>query len=139
MLKTTLTALLLGTIAAHAQTPVPVPVRAVAQLQELVRKTQAEVVVGISSKKLPAETRPLLNRVLVQAASDFLALAAHQPTREAYYKSLDVGLAKLKPMLPGVKDREQVAEYFQDMLDIVGLDTSEGRLTAFVEGSAPRE
>lgn len=139
MLKITLTALLLGAFAARAQTTMPVPAKAVAQLQELVRKTQAEVVIGISSKKLPAETRPLLNRVLVQAASDFLALAAHQPTREGYYKTLDAGLAKLQPMLPGVKDREQVAEYFQDMLDIVGIDTSEGRLTAFVEGSASRE
>ncbi|MDQ2771963.1 MAG: DUF4844 domain-containing protein [Bacteroidota bacterium] len=139
MLKIILTALLLGAFAVQAQTPAPVPAKAVAQLQELVRKTQAEVVIGISSKKLPAETRPLLNRVLVQAASDFLALAAHQPTREAYYKTLDAGLAKLKPMMPGVKDREQVAEYFQDMLDIVGLDSSEGRLTAFVEGGNSRE
>ena len=35
--------------------------------------------------------------------------------------------------LDRVLHRQQVAEYYQDLLDIVGLDSSEGRLTAFVE------
>jgi len=50
-------------------------------------------------------------------------------------QSLDAGLVRLMPLVPQVEDRQQVAEYYQDLLDIVGLDSSEGRLTAFVEGN----
>ena len=53
-------------------------------------------------------------------------------------RTLELGLTRLVPLVPKVRDREQVAEYFQDLLDIVGLNSSEGRLTAFVEGGLPK-
>ena len=122
----------------YAQTLVPVPAKAVARLEQLVRKTQSVVVIGNSSGKLPAEARPKLNRVLVESAAEFLRLASHNPTREGYFKTLDAGLARLEVLAVEAEERQQVAEYFQDMLDIVGMESSEGRLTAFVDGAGVR-
>ncbi|MET4075124.1 DUF4844 domain-containing protein [Hymenobacter sp. UYCo722] len=130
--------LLASTFCSYAQTSVVVPAKAVAQLERLVRQTQAEVVIGSRRSTLPPETRPMLNKLLVQTASEFLALAGRKPSREDFYKSLDTGLARIKPLVTQVQERQQVAEYFQDMLDIVGLESSEGRLTAFVESPGAR-
>ena len=106
-----------------------------AQLANIKKQTQAAVVIGRRASTLPAEARPMLNTILVQSATDFLAITAQKPTREAYLQSLDAGLVRPMPLVPQVEDRQQVAEYYQDLLDIVGLDSSEGRLTAFVEGN----
>ena len=130
-----LPALLSLVLTAHAQTPMSVPAKAVARLEQLVRKTQAVVVIGNSSGRLPVEARPKLNRVLVDASAEFLRLASHNPTREGYFKALDASLARLNALATEAEDRQQLAEYFQDVLDIVGLESSDGRLTAFVEGS----
>ena len=125
-------------MASHAQNvaPVPhaVPEKAVVQLKKMLRQTQVEVVIDRRKSALPAEVPPLLNRVLVQSANDFLAITHGQPTKEAYYKSLKLSLERLESLATKQEDREQVAEYFQDLLDIVGLESSEGRLMAFVEG-----
>src|SRR6476469_9197675 len=123
-----LLALLCISLVSYAQTPVPVPAKAVARLEQLVRKTQSVVVIGNSSGKLPVEARPRLNRVLVESAAEFLRLASNNPTREGYLKSLDTNLARLDAIAVETADRQQVAEYFQDMLDIVGLESSDGRL-----------
>jgi hypothetical protein len=133
-----LLALLCLAIISHAQTPAPVPAKAIARLEQLVRKTQAVVVIGATSGKLPVEARPKLNRVLVEASAEFLRLASHSPTREDYFKTLDASLARLNKLAPAAEDRQQLAEYFQDVLDIVGLESSDGRLMAFVEAAAPR-
>ena len=125
-------------MASHAQNvaPVPhaVPEKRVGQLKKMLRQTQVEVVIDRRKSALPAEVPPLLNRVLVQSANDFLAITHGQPTKEAYYKSLKLSLERLESLATKQEDREQVAEYFQDLLDIVGLESSEGRLMAFVEG-----
>lgn len=130
--------LLFTALISYAQTPMPVPTKAVARLEQLVRKTQAVVVIGNSNGKLPVEARPKPNRVLVESASEFLRLASNGPTRESYFKTLDAGLARLELLAVEEEDRQQLAEYFQDVLDIVGLESSEGRLTAFVDGAGKR-
>lgn len=122
------------TVAGFAQTPVLVPAKAVARLEQLVRKTQAVVVIGNTSSNLPVEARPKLNRVLVESAAEFLRLASNNPTREGYFQTLDASLARLNSLVTQAKDRQQLAEYFEDVLDIVGLESSEGRLIAFVDG-----
>jgi hypothetical protein len=43
-----------------------------------------------------------------------------------------VGLARLEPLATTPEDRQQVADYFQELMEIVGLESSEGRLAAFV-------
>ncbi|HEX8506123.1 MAG TPA: DUF4844 domain-containing protein [Hymenobacter sp.] len=124
-------------LSGHAQTTaLAVPEKAVSQLEKMLRQTQTEVVVGKKASTLPAETRPVLNKILVQSTKDFLAITARKPTKEAYFQSLDESLTRLSALVTQAEDREQVAEYFQDLLDIVGLESSEGRLNAFVEGSS---
>ena len=110
-----------------------VPQKAVAQLEKIRKQTVDEIVIGMRKSSLPAETRPMLNRILVKSTSEFLVITSRKPTREAYLKCLDDNLSRISPLVPETKDREQVAEYFQDLMDIVGLESSEGRLAAFVE------
>lgn len=112
-----------------------VPEKAVARLEKIRKQTLAAVVVGQRASSLPAEARPMLNRILCQSATDFLAITAGKPNKQAYLWSLDAGLIRILPLVPQLEDRQQVAEYYQDLLDVVGLDSSEGRLVAFVEGS----
>ena len=133
-----LLALLCIALVGHAQTPVPVPAKAIARLEQLVRKTQEVVIIGNSNPNLPVEARPRLNRVLVESVAEFLRQASHNPTREGYLKTLDASLTRLEILAVEAEDRQQLAEYFQDVLDIVGLESSEGRLTAFVDGAAAR-
>lgn len=109
-----------------------VPVKATVLLEKMRKQTLAAVVVGKRPDSLPAETRPLLNKILLQSATDFLAITTRKPTKEAYLQSLDAGLSRLNPLISQVEDRQQVAEYYQDLLEIVGLESSEGRLAAFV-------
>lgn len=138
MKKLLLTLVTFTALAGHAQNvaPVPhaVPEKAVGQLETILRQTQVEVVADQRKSTLPAEVRLPLNRILVQSAKDFLAITHGKPTKEAYCKSLELGLEHLKSLATKKEDRQQVAEYFQDLLDIVGLESSEGRLMAFVEG-----
>ena len=129
---------LFAAVNSYAQTPAPVPAKAVARLEQLVRKTQSVVVIGNSNKNLPAEARPKLNRVLVESAAEFLRQASNSPTREGYFKTLDASLARMETLAIEAEERQQVAEYFQDVLDIIGLESSEGRLTAFVNGATAR-
>ena len=125
----------LTTSKAQDITAMTVPQKAVAQLENIRKQTQDAVVIGLRKTNLPAETRPILNRILVKSSTEFLAITNRKPSREAYLKCLDDNLSRISPLLPETKDREQVAEYFQDLMDIVGLESSEGRLTAFVETS----
>lgn len=128
-------ALLCLVLIGHAQTPVPISAKAVARFEQLVRRTQAVILIGASNSKLPVETRPKLSRVLVESAAEFLRLASHNLTREEYLEILDAGLARLELLAAEGDDRRQVAGYFQDMLDIAGLESSFGRFTVFVDGA----
>ena len=140
MKHTILTGLLtLGALAANAQTgtPVKVPAKAITQLEDLKELTKAEVSKAGKGTKAHAEVRPDLNRYLVISADDFLRVTKEQPTKEAYLKCLDTGLARVAALTATATDRQQVAEYFQELMEIVGLESSEGRLAAFV-GSADK-
>ncbi|MBH8559557.1 DUF4844 domain-containing protein [Hymenobacter negativus] len=125
--------LTLGTLAANAQTgKIQVPAQAITQLEDLKELTKAEVAKVGKATKAHAEVRPDLNRYLVISADDFLRVTKEQPTKEAYLKCLDNGLARVAPLTETATDRQQVAEYFQELMEIVGLESSEGRLDSFV-------
>ncbi|MDB5236539.1 MAG: hypothetical protein JWR44_3532 [Hymenobacter sp.] len=119
-------------VASHAQSgTLPVPPKAISQLEDLKELTKAEVA-GKAKSKAHAEVRPDLNRYLVISADEFLRVASAGPTKEAYLRCIEIGLARVEPLTNGPEDRKQVAEYFQDLMEIVGLDSSDGRLSAFV-------
>ena len=116
----------------QASTRLPVPPQAIGQLEDLMELTKLEAASVRPKSKAHAEVRPDLNRHLVISADEFRQVAAGGPTREAYLNCLETGLARLAPLTNGLDDRMHVAEYFQDLMEIVGLESSEGRLAAFV-------
>jgi hypothetical protein len=114
-------------------TRMQVPAKASSQLADLMDLTKAEVAkTGKVKAKAHAEVRPDLNRYLVISTNDFLQVTNSAPTKEAYLQCIDKGLARLAPLTTNVQDRQQVAEYFQELMEIVGLESSEGKLAAFV-------
>jgi hypothetical protein len=125
----------LSTMVGYAQsaTPMKVPATAISRLEDLKELTKkAAVNSGKVNAKAHAEVRPDLNRYLVISADEFVRITASEPSKEAYLKSIEMGLARLEPLATTAEDRQQVAEYFQELMEIVGLESSEGRLAAFV-------
>lgn len=140
-MRATLLSLLLGllTLAGHAQTSISlqVPPKALSRLANLKELTQRDATARRRDGKRTSELLPELNRELLAGLDDFARVTAAQPTKEAYLTSIDAGLARLSPLTRTTEDRQVVAEFYQALMDIVGLDSSEGRLTAFFEQPAP--
>ena len=123
-----------ATLSGFAQTiaPLKVPAQAISQLEELKELTKHEALATAHKGRLHAEVNPELNRWLVVATDDFVRVTANNPTREAYLTCIDRGLTRMAPLTQNTDDRMQVAEYFQELMEIVGLESSDGRLSAFV-------
>jgi hypothetical protein len=124
----------LATLSGYAQTatPVKVPAQALSQLEDLKELTKREASSEKHKGRQHAEVNPELNRWLVVAADDFVRVTTNTPTKEAYLECIDRGLTRMAPLTHDNDDRLQVAEYYQELMEIVGLDSSEGRLSAFV-------
>ena len=135
MLRLSLTlALGLRLLAAHAQTspPMTVPPTAISHLENLMEATKKAAAKSPGTKARHAETNPELNRYLVIAADDFLRVTREAPSQEAYLAAIDKGLGRLAALANTRPLRQQVADYYLDLLEIVGLESSEGKLDAFV-------
>lgn len=118
----------------HAQTiaAFSVPKDAVSKLEDVKELTKLVADPKSVDDKIQAEARPEINRLLVISADDFLRIiTAGKSSKEAYLACLDRELARLAPLTTNAQDRQQVADFFQDLMEIVGVDSSEGRLTAF--------
>ena len=143
LMRRILFTVLLGCLVANsnAQSVVlmTVPLAAISQLEDMKESTKLAVRRGKTNSRTPAELRPDLNRYLVISADDFLRVAASGPTKAAYLKCLEAGLVRVAPFTIGSKDREQVAAYYQELMEIVGLESSEGRLAAFVARAGKAE
>lgn len=120
--------------ASHAQTPTAftLPSRAAVKLEKTLKKTQAEVITDRKPNFVHVAARPLINRILVQSTTDFLAISSNGPTKEAFLQSLGTSLTNLSPLVKKMEEREDLAVYYQSLLEIVGLESSEGLLSAFV-------
>ena len=132
--------LLLGALAGRAQsaTVLPVSTKAVGQLDDFVQATKLapdKVRPGKDKVKgrMAAEAHPEINRYLVTAAADFRRVLLDQHTREGYLACIDQGLARLAPLAASREQRQEIATYFEELMEIVGLDSSEGKLLAFVQ------
>ncbi|GAA4051475.1 hypothetical protein GCM10022409_42840 [Hymenobacter glaciei] len=108
------------------------PAKVLAQLERYKDLTKHDATASGSATRSHSEVRPEINRLLVQSADEFAWVAAGRPTREAYLRCIDEGLARLSPYTRTAQDRQVVAEFYLDLMNIVGLETSEGRLNGFV-------
>ncbi|GAB3740336.1 hypothetical protein GCM10027594_20320 [Hymenobacter agri] len=117
---------------AHAQSALrPGSPVVVSRLEDFIEATKHVAEPGATAKS-QIEARLDLNRLLVIAAFDFVQITRNAPGREAYLQAMDRGLERFDPLMTTPEDRRQVAEFYIDLMDIVGIDSSDGRLDAFV-------
>jgi hypothetical protein len=93
---------------------------------------------GLSLESL----RPILTEKIHLAADDFQRVASGtSPTEAKYLEAIDTGLARFEDIYMDLdtEDRERVCSYFQELMDIVELESSGGRLNAFMYGFDPKE
>lgn len=83
----------------------------------------------------PEEVRPVLEAILNQSADEFLAITEAGPTQESYLQALAAGLARIDGDELDSEDRERVAGQYERLMDIVGLESSEGQLNRFMYGA----
>ena len=137
-----LTLLTWATLPAFAQeaTPVRVPAQALTQLEDFMEVTKGAVEAKARpGKNIPVEARPEVNRQLIISADEFRRVTKENPTREAYLACIDKGLGRVAPLTSTVGERQEVADFFQELVEIVGLRSSDGKLNAFVsQGSAKK-
>jgi hypothetical protein len=121
-----------GTVLAHAQTTLrPGSGLVIGRLENFIDATKRVAEAGATAKS-QAEARPELNRLLVIAAFDFVQITRNAPGREAYLEAMDRGLQRFDPLMVTPADRREVAEFYVDLMEIVGVESSDGRLDAFV-------
>ncbi|WP_421824980.1 DUF4844 domain-containing protein [Flagellimonas oceanensis] len=93
---------------------------------------------GIADEKM----RPIFTEKINDVASDFKSVSeSENPTDEKYQEKIKIGLSKFADvyMELDTEDRERVCTYFEELMDIVGLESSNGQLNKFMYGFDPNE
>ena len=93
---------------------------------------------GIADEKM----RPIFAEKINQAASDFQSIAeSDNQTDKKYQEKIGIGLSRFKDvyMELDTEDRERVCTYFEELMDIVGLKSSNGQLNKFMYGFDPND
>ncbi|MBA4276086.1 DUF4844 domain-containing protein [Flavobacterium sp.] len=91
---------------------------------------------GIADKKM----RPILNEKINKVAEGFKKIAQEKnPTEKEYQNEIKIGLESFTDIYLNLdtEDRERVCSYFEEIMDIVGLESSNGQLNNFVYGFDP--
>lgn len=86
--------------------------------------------------------RPAFTEKINLAANDFQKVAeGDEPTEAKYHAAMDEGLSRFAEIYLDLdtEDRERVCMYFEELMDIVGLESSGGRLNKFMYGFDPTE
>ena len=69
------------------------------------------------------------------AADDFAEVASgNEPTEKAYQEAIGKGLDRFSDIYLNIdtEDRERVCIYFEELMDIVGFESSGGQLNGFM-------
>lgn len=91
---------------------------------------------GISDEKL----KPTLTEKINSVAKDFQKVSeSKKPIKENYLNVIKSGLAKFPEIELGYdsEDRERICSYFEELMDIVNLESSNGLLNKFYYGFNP--
>lgn len=86
--------------------------------------------------------RPLLTDKINKAADDFREVAkSENPTAQKYQQKIRIGLRRFSEIYLSLdtEDRERVCSYVEELMDIVGLQSSDGQLNGFMYGFDPTE
>lgn len=93
---------------------------------------------GIGDEKM----RPIFTEKINQVALDFKTVAeSEKPTDKKYQEIIGIGLSRFTAVYLELdtEDRERVCFYFEELMDIVGLESSNGQLNNFLYGFDPNE
>lgn len=86
--------------------------------------------------------QPTLTELINNAADDFIEVAkGKEPTENKFQEKISLGLSRFTPLYLELdtEDRERVCSYFEELMDIVGLESSGGRLNNWIYGFDPTE
>jgi len=81
------------------------------------------------------EMKGILTEKINQAANDFKIVAiSNNPTDEKYQEQIKIGLNRFSDLYVNLdtEDRERICLYFEELMDIVGLQSSAGLLNDFM-------
>lgn len=84
--------------------------------------------------------RPILTKKINLAAGDFQNIAkSGMATDKEYQDKIEVGLNRFSDIYINLdtEDRERICKYFEELMDIVGLESSAGHLNEFMYGFDP--
>jgi hypothetical protein len=84
--------------------------------------------------------RPILTEKINLAANDLEKLArTNKATDKDYQEQIKIGLQRFGDVYLELdtEDRERVCHYFEELMDIVGLESSDGLLNDFMYGFDP--
>jgi Domain of unknown function (DUF4844) len=79
--------------------------------------------------------KPVYTEKINRAAADFKEVAlSGNPTDENYQDAIRKGLGRFTGTLPDTEDRERICTYFEELMDIAGVQSSDGLLNDFMYG-----
>lgn len=81
--------------------------------------------------------RPMLTEKINKAAEGFREVAAGEnPSAEKYQEKIGLGLQEFSAIYISLdtEERERICGYFEELMDIVGLESSDGQLNEFLYG-----
>lgn len=93
---------------------------------------------GIADPKM----QTVLTEKINQAAADFKNVANFEkPTDKEYQENINIGLSRFADVYLELdtEDKERVCSYFEELMDIVELESSNGQLNKFMYGFDPNE
>ena len=88
---------------------------------------------GIADEKM----RPIFTEKINQIATDFKTVAeSEKPTEKRYQDKIGIGLSRFADIYLEIdtEDRERICLYFEELMDIVELQSSNGQLNKFLYG-----
>jgi hypothetical protein len=91
---------------------------------------------GIGNPKLLSTLTDRINK----ACEDFKAVSqSENPTDKIYQEKIKIGLERFSDLYLELdtEDRERICHYFEELMDIVGLESSDGLLNDFMYGFDP--
>ena len=84
--------------------------------------------------------QPVLTKKINQAASDFrITSMKSNVTDKDYQEQIKKGLSRFGDTYLDTEDRGRVCMYFEELMDIVGLQSSGGLLNNFMYGFDPKD
>ena len=87
------------------------------------------------------ELTPVMNSLMNETLKDFIEITKQSPSDRAYQEKIKVGLERFSPyyLQLETEDRERVCLYFEQMMDIVKLESSGGLLNQWLYGFNPNK